>query len=217
VAYSGILIGTTAFLARGVIRPLIIKSGHLWKIPHEALGEFSLDKKYIGEIVFDLLYLATLAVFVFIKGGLNIHAAILLAGDSGHLLSRIYAFTHGGVKKNETLVKHGQIISGLAMTIFYAALWLELPHSPVLSAIFAGLCALRLVLCAGDHKYRNYPFFAIGLLIIAAYSGRAYVAAPVAASFVFYALALGTGKKAAFMMLKTICYILILGGLLWMN
>lgn len=93
------------------------------------------------EIVFDVLYLATIWVVVYLmwkkKGNLEdstkrigqlfLLAFFLLAlGDTGHVGFRVIAYALGGLEANEMLVGLGSFVTAVTVTFFYmlvAEIW----------------------------------------------------------------------------------------------
>lgn len=93
------------------------------------------------EIIFDLLYLATIWTFVALMlrkrgnlleenkkiGGLFIWAFFLLAlGDTGHVGFRVLAYATGGLEANPALVGIGALATAVTVTFFYmlvAEIW----------------------------------------------------------------------------------------------
>ena len=93
------------------------------------------------EIIFDLLYLATIWTFVALMlkkranlleenkkiGGLFIWAFFLLAlGDTGHVGFRVLAYATGGLEANPALVGVGALATAVTVTFFYmlvAEIW----------------------------------------------------------------------------------------------
>ncbi len=93
------------------------------------------------EIIFDLLYLATIWTFVVLMlrkrdnlleenkkiGGLFIWAFFLLAlGDTGHVGFRVLAYATGGLEANPALVGIGALATAVTVTFFYmlvAEIW----------------------------------------------------------------------------------------------
>lgn len=93
------------------------------------------------EIIFDLLYLITIWILVFLmfrkKGNLRdenrkigfmfLSAFFLLAlGDTGHVGFRVIAFAQGGLEANPLLVGAGALATAITVTFFYmitAEIW----------------------------------------------------------------------------------------------
>mgnify|MGYP000865780145 CR=1 FL=1 len=109
----------------------------------------------------------------------------LAAGDSFHLIPRIYALLTTGLEAHSVSLGIGKLITSLTMTLFYAFLFriwelrfeLKEEHSP---RVFTGiLVAARIILCLMPQNqwtlsdapiswgiYRNIPFTILGALLV---------------------------------------------------
>lgn len=168
--------------------------------------------------------------------------AILLAlGDACHLLPRVYGhLSPGGLAGNRMYLSYGQMITSLTMSVFYLLYFYYYRSAGGKATkgrqwtLFCFL-ALRVVLVllpannwGGESPYamaliRNIPFLIMGLALVAwtygdrEISGFKRASYLIAASFFFYALVVIVSPFipafGAFMLPKTICYILLVDGL----
>ncbi|SHO44710.1 hypothetical protein [Anaerocolumna xylanovorans] len=197
------------------------------------------------ETMFDIVYLVT----VLLSGMLlciraeagheqwlfGIMALILGAGDSFHLIPRIYALWGGGTEKHIPILGIGKLIASITMTIFYVILWhIGLIHYPEIfsshmTGIIYALAVLRIVLCVFPQNHwtsanpplkwsiwRNIPFLAMGMFVMVFFakgsfafdSGLSYLWVAVFVSFVCYlpvVLFSGRSRKVGMLMLPKSC------------
>lgn len=150
----------------------------------------------IMELLFDAAYLIfalVVGIYLIVKGKslffkmFGIMAVVLAAGDSFHLIPRVYALLTTGLEANAFALGLGKLITSITMTAFYVILYFILesewkPEKTLRTAsritLFA-LAALRILLCVFpqndwfDYKgsllwgiLRNIPFALIGIGII---------------------------------------------------
>lgn len=112
-------------------------------------------------------------------------AVILGAGDSFHLVPRIFALCTTGLDDYTTLLGAGKLVTSITMTIFYVLLykvWRRRYHidgQRWLTAVVYVLAAVRILLCMMPQNqwlsaeaplswgiYRNIPFALLGFLVI---------------------------------------------------
>lgn len=168
--------------------------------------------------------------------------AILLAlGDACHLLPRVYGhLSPGGLAGNRMYLSYGQMITSLTMSVFYLLYFYYYRAAGGKATkgrqwLIYGLLALRVILVllpannwGGESPYamgliRNVPFLIMGIaLVVWTYGdgeipGFKRASYLIAASFFFYALVVifSTFIPAfgAFMLPKTVCYIMLVDGL----
>jgi ABC-type amino acid transport system permease subunit len=93
--------------------------------------------KEVGELIFDLVYLAVIWTIVFKMYGtlhrlpeerlplartLALAFALLALGDTGHVGFRVVAHLAGGVEANPQLLGVGKLATAITVTVFYALL-----------------------------------------------------------------------------------------------
>lgn len=112
-------------------------------------------------------------------------AVILGAGDSFHLVPRIFALCTTGLENYTALLGAGKLVTSITMTIFYVLLykvWRRRYHidgQRWLTAVVYVLAAVRILLCMMPQNqwlsaeaplswgiYRNIPFALLGFLVI---------------------------------------------------
>lgn len=112
-------------------------------------------------------------------------AVILGAGDSFHLVPRIFALCTTGLDDYTALLGAGKLVTSITMTIFYVLLykvWRRRYHidgQRWLTAVVYVLAAVRILLCMMPQNqwlsaeaplswgiYRNIPFALLGFLVI---------------------------------------------------
>ncbi len=178
----------------------------------------------IFETVFDIAYLATVvtlgvrlvrssqgrsAVLLF-----GIMALVLGFGDAFHLIPRAYALNTAGLEANAALLGVGKLITSVTMTVFYVLLYYiarlryRIQGKRWMDALMILLAVIRVALCLFPQNewtsanaplewgiYRNIPFAAMGIFIIALYAVMVkrtgdrpfrFMALAVALSFAFY-------------------------------
>lgn len=147
------------------------------------------------ETIFDICYLVGViaaGIIMFTKSGKNplvrkfgLMAILLGAGDSFHLVPRMYALWTTGLEANAALLGIGKLITSVTMTIFYLILyyiWREryqVKDRQNLTYAMWGLTIARIGLCffpqndwLAFHQpltwgiLRNIPFAIMGILII---------------------------------------------------
>ena len=174
----------------------------------------------IVEVYFDLVYLLLMMGFglaLLLEKGkrakLLAAMAILLAlGDACHLLPRVYGhLSPGGLAGNQMYLSYGQMITSLTMSVFYLLYFYYYRSAGGKATkgrqwLIYGLLALRVVLVllpannwGGESPYamgliRNIPFLIMGLALVV-------IVSPFIPAF------------GAFMLPKTVCYILLVDGL----
>lgn len=147
------------------------------------------------ETIFDVVYLCgviTAGIIMMVKGRKNslvklfgFMAVLLGAGDSFHLVPRMYALWTTGLEANAAALGVGKLITSVTMTVFYLILyyiWRERYHikgRTGLTVTIWALTAIRIALCAlkGNRWLdfnqplfygilRNIPFAIMGIIII---------------------------------------------------
>lgn len=112
-------------------------------------------------------------------------AVILGAGDSFHLVPRIFALCTTGLDDYTALLGAGKLVTSITMTIFYVLLykvWRQRYHidgQRWLTAVVYVLAVVRILLCMMPQNqwlsaeaplswgiYRNIPFALLGFLVI---------------------------------------------------
>ena len=150
----------------------------------------------IMETIFDCIYLPTVIIlgFIMIKNAkgqkqfllYGIMAVTLGFGDSFHLVPRSVALLTTGLENHTVSLGIGKWITSVTMTVFYVLLyhvWRErygITNKKQVTTVVYILAALRIALCFMPQNawtspdaplswaiYRNLPFTALGLLIIA--------------------------------------------------
>ncbi len=154
------------------------------------------------ETIFDILYLSlvvVIGIYLIKKGGegtlvrkFGIMAVVLGAGDSFHLVPRMYALWTTGLEANAAALGVGKLVTSITMTVFYLILyyvWREtygVHEKRGLNAVMWGLALARLILCALPQNQwltyhqpltfgilRNIPFAAMGIILIVLYAREA--------------------------------------------
>lgn len=150
----------------------------------------------IMELLFDAAYLATamiVGILLIVKGRtaffklFGVMAVVLAAGDSFHLVPRVYALLTTGLEAHAFSLGLGKLITSITMTGFYIILYfiLEMVYKPsnkekiVFRTSLFALAAIRIALCClpqnnwFSHEgsllfgvLRNIPFALIGIGII---------------------------------------------------
>ena len=200
----------------------------------------------IAEIVFDSAYLVFVicaGIYMIIKGqgaepvlmAYGIMAVVLGAGDSFHLVPRIFGHLNGMEHYTKSL-GIGKWVTSVTMTVFYLLLyyiWTLLYNKPIwgtVGIVLVILAALRIVLCMCPQNrwtskdapmswavYRNLPFAVIGILIVCLFWGRGggfgLMSVAVILSFLFYFPVVlwsqSRPKLGALMLPKTAAYVWI--------
>lgn len=149
----------------------------------------------IVETVFDILYLVGViatGLMMFTRGGkdplvkkFGLMAILLGAGDSFHLVPRMYALWTTGMEANAALLGIGKLITSVTMTVFYLILyyiWREryqIKGRQGVTFVMWGMTIARIALCLFPQNdwlafhqplswgiYRNIPFAVMGVVII---------------------------------------------------
>jgi hypothetical protein len=149
----------------------------------------------IGETVFDILYLITVLTLgvLMIRGGsgrpqyrlFGIMAVTLGAGDSFHLIPRVFALCTDGLAQHAAALGAGKFVTSITMTAFYVLLYYvwrrryKIRGRSGLTAAVWILAAARAALCLFPQNawmsasaplswgiYRNIPFTALGIIIV---------------------------------------------------
>lgn len=151
-------------------------------------------KKVFGmvEVVFDILYLLTaliIGIYFFINhtGSVSVIAGVmslvLVAGDSFHLIPRIFSILKNDPDRYQRAMGMGKLITSITMTVFY--LFLYHIGTKIYQTQWAGLwiiltilAAIRIILCLiPQNKWfdknppvfwgimRNIPFFIMGMSV----------------------------------------------------
>lgn len=174
----------------------------------------------IGETVFEVIYLCFAiisGIYMLIKGknGLSkkigAMSLVLGAGDSFHLVPRMYALWTSGFEENAAALGIGKLITSITMTVFYLLLfyvWQDFYGKKekdleitmwVLAAARTALCALPQNQWLSPHPpllygiLRNIPFAAIGVIIIIFFAKANKTAHNKAFRFIPLAVALSFG------------------------
>lgn len=151
------------------------------------------------ETVFDVLYLGTVLVSAFLlcmgsdtgseRWLFGLMAMILGAGDSFHLIPRVYAMWDGKSGDHTAALGVGKLVASITMTVFYVVLWgvgtaryANAFPALMTQAVFA-LAAARIALCLFPQNgwtsqrpplkwaiLRNIPFFVLGMLVMALFA-----------------------------------------------
>lgn len=119
-------------------------------------------------------------------------AVLLGAGDSFHLVPRMYALWTTGLEANAAALGIGKLITSVTMTVFYLILyyiWRErysIQGKSGLTAVIWGLTIVRIALCLMPQNdwlayqqpllwgvLRNVPFAVMGILIIQLFAQEA--------------------------------------------
>lgn len=144
------------------------------------------------EFIFDIFYLVTafvISAFILIHVSstlqllAGIMAFILAAGDSFHLIPRIFSIYTKDSLRFQKQLSIGKLITSITMTIFYALLWeigIQQYHPLNISAcslLVYTLAIIRIVLCLMPQNkwttgssyqwgiWRNIPFVLLGLVV----------------------------------------------------
>lgn len=149
----------------------------------------------LGETIFDIFYLTGViaaGVIMYQRGRNNalvrkfgLMAILLGAGDSFHLVPRMYALWTTGLEANAAALGIGKLITSVTMTVFYLILyyiWREryrIQGRQSLTIFMWMLTIMRIGLCLlpqndwlGYHQplfwgiLRNVPFAVMGIIII---------------------------------------------------
>jgi hypothetical protein len=196
------------------------------------------------EIIFDFSYLFTVlaaaaVLYSTAKAGsirwqFALMSFILGAGDSFHLIPRIYSMTDRKNRDHTAALGIGKFITSITMTIFYVFLY-EIGknyynfNSDIYNVIVYGSAVLRILLCIFPQngwldKYpstkwaiiRNIPFLVLGMSVMLLYmagackyvGGLSYVWLAILISFACYVpvvLFAGTNPKVGMLMLPKSC------------
>ncbi len=178
----------------------------------------------IFETAFDIVYLAaviTLGVLMVHSSRgrksvllFGVMALVLGIGDAFHLIPRAYALNTTGLEVNAALLGIGKLITSITMTVFYVLLYhvarlrYDMRDKRWLDVVVYALAAARVALCLFPQNewtsasaplswgiYRNIPFAALGILIIAIFAVMVkrkgdrpfrFMALAVTLSFAFY-------------------------------
>lgn len=155
----------------------------------------------IFETVFDVIYLlgVIIAGIIMTKNArtplvkkFGMMAILLGAGDSFHLVPRMYALWTTGLEANAPALGIGKLVTSITMTIFYLILyyiWRErynIQGRKGLTYTIWGLTVLRVILCAFPQNewltynqpilwgiLRNIPFAIMGIIIIVLFAQEA--------------------------------------------
>lgn len=149
----------------------------------------------IGETIFDITYLITvitLGILMILRSKkqpayrlFGIMAVILGAGDSFHLIPRVYALCTDGLASHAAALGIGKFVTSVTMTVFYVMLfyfWRARYHEESRTRLTAAiwvLAILRVILCLFPQNawtsatpplswgiYRNIPFTILGIVIV---------------------------------------------------
>jgi len=149
----------------------------------------------IGESIFDIAYLITVITLgvLMVRGSrgngqyrlFGVMAIVLGAGDSFHLIPRVFSQLTDGLTNHVTALGIGKFVTSITMTIFYVLLYYvwrkryETEESGALTASVWILAAARIILCLFPQNawtsanpplswgvYRNIPFTILGVLIV---------------------------------------------------
>ncbi|WP_143452681.1 hypothetical protein [Konateibacter massiliensis] len=150
------------------------------------------------EIIFDVLYLLVVFIAAGVlyrhaeKGSLlfqyAVMAFVLGAGDSCHLIPRIYTMTDKGARDHTVSLGIGKFITSITMTLFYLILWeigkkyYGFEVGRYLDAFAYGCAFVRILLCLFLQNgwtsktpslkwgiYRNIPFVLLGAVVMLLY------------------------------------------------
>lgn len=147
----------------------------------------------IIEVLFDLLYLGTIAVlggyYLFTAQSMvsllfGAMALVLLLGDACHLIPRIFWALSGSEEAYRSLLGTGKMIASVTMTLFYVLLWhigllaFSLKDVGVWTTMVYVLGAVRIALALVPQNgwsghaspvawglYRNVPFCLLGGMV----------------------------------------------------
>ncbi len=143
------------------------------------------------ESVFNAAYLITVItlgiIIVSKKSNLRLFGILTIvlgAGDSFHLVPRIYSMITGTFSQNYAALGFGKLVTSITMTVFYVLLyhfWRKrhnIKGKKTLTYIIYGLSAIRIALCFFPQNgwmtsnpshlwgiYRNIPFLILGIII----------------------------------------------------
>ncbi len=162
-------------------------------------------------------------------------ALTLGAGDSFHLIPRIYALWGSGTETHASVLGIGKLVASVTMTVFYVLLWhIGLIHYPGIftahmTAVIYTLAVLRIVLCMFPQNrwasktpplkwsiWRNVPFLVLGMSVMALFakgsytysSGLSFLWVAVLVSFVCYlpvVLFSGQSRRVGMLMIPKSC------------
>lgn len=147
------------------------------------------------EIAFDFTYLLTVIISAgllyktseigSIKWKFAMMSFLLGAGDSFHLIPRVFALIDIDGRDYTTALGLGKLVTSITMTIFYMFLWeigieyYDLNINRNISMIVYGLAFLRIILCFFPQNQwtyknpsvkwgiaRNIPFLALGMIVM---------------------------------------------------
>lgn len=157
--------------------------------------------KAIMEPIFEIPYLVGVVILgikiLCLSGDRNqfkifgIMAIVLGCGDAFHLVPRIYALWTDGIANHPGPLGFGKLVTSITMTVFYVLLYhvwqvrYKKEGGKIITITVYILAALRIMLCLLPQNqwmeadaplrwgiYRNLPFVALGMLIIALYAAR---------------------------------------------
>lgn len=197
------------------------------------------------ETGFDIIYLGTVlisGILLCINAGtgserwlFGIMALILAAGDSFHLIPRIYALWGSGTEAHTAVLGIGKLVASVTMTIFYVFLWhIGLIHYPdsspaFMTAVIYTLAVIRIALCLFPQNrwtskdppqvwaiWRNVPFYMLGMLVMLLFAegsqidrdGFSFLWVAILVSFACYlpvVLFSGRSRKVGMLMLPKSC------------
>lgn len=197
------------------------------------------------EVAFNVLYLSVVLITAAMlyrnadRGSLlfqyAVMAFVLGAGDSCHLIPRIYAMLDRKNGDHAVSLGIGKFIASITMTLFYLLLWeigkgyYGFAVGRYLDALVHGCIVVRILLCLflqngwttgrpvkGWNIYRNIPFVLLGILVMLLYiigaatkgGGLSYVWLAILISFVCYmpvVLFSGVNPKVGMLMLPKSC------------
>ncbi|NLO86813.1 MAG: hypothetical protein GX096_15515 [Clostridiales bacterium] len=155
----------------------------------------------IGETAFEVCYLIgviTAGILMLTKGKTSLvkkfglMATILGAGDSFHLIPRMYSLWTNGLEANAAALGFGKLVTSITMTLFYLILyyiWREryqIKERKSLTVTIWVLAVLRIALCLFPQNAwlsyrqpliwgiaRNVPFAIMGVIIIVLFAQEA--------------------------------------------
>lgn len=155
------------------------------------------------EIIFDISYLLTVmaaaaVLYITARSGsirwqFALMSLVLGAGDSFHLIPRIYSIIDRENRDYTVLLGIGKFITSITMTIFYIFLWeigknyYNFNSNIYINIIVYGSAVLRLLLCIFPQNgwmdkdsstkwaiIRNMPFLVLGMASMLLYMAGAY-------------------------------------------
>lgn len=193
------------------------------------------DAAYLGTVYVSAILLCLSAAPGSLRWLFGMMALILGAGDSFHIVPRVYALWDRGTKDHTALLGIGKMIASVTMTVFYVILWhIGVIHYPGVAAAYMNaavyaLAALRIALCLFPQNrwtsadpplkwsiWRNVPFFLLGMCVAALFAigahaksvGLSYLWVAVLVSFACYlpvVLSSGSSGKVGMLMLPKSC------------